>query len=66
MGNRDIHEFVVAVHQETDLAWLVSETGDEDAAVWVPKSQVQLFKTKQADRFRLEMPEWLCIERGFL
>lgn len=66
MGGRDLHEVTVTVHQETELAWLVSDDEDEDNAVWVPKSQTNLYRTKRADRFRLELPEWLAIEKGFV
>lgn len=68
MSRYDTVELKVFIHHETDAAYLVSETGDKDDAVWLPKSQLQgepvcVEKGSIAD---LEIPEWLAIEKGFV
>lgn len=55
----DLVEVAVQVHHETSKAWLVSETGSEPDAVWVPKSQCELHNGV------LELPQWLAEEKGF-
>ena len=50
----------VQIHAETAKAWLVSDDGDKNRAVWVPKSQAEL-----ADGV-LTLPEWLAKEKKFI
>ncbi len=38
----DLVDLVVVKHSETDLAWLVSDDGDLDHAIWMYKSQAKL------------------------
>ena len=38
----DVIDIDVDLHHETDRAILVSETGDKDDAVWLPKSQIEI------------------------
>lgn len=42
---------------ETELAWLV---GYEDKTVWVPQSQCRF------DDNKLQLPEWMAIEKGLV
>lgn len=37
----DLVDLMLHVHHETKAALLVSDDGEEDNAVWVPKSQVR-------------------------
>jgi hypothetical protein len=51
---------------ETPGAFLVRD-GDEDGdpEVWLPKSQVEVLSGGQIDRpIKLEVPEWLAIDKG--
>jgi hypothetical protein len=53
---------------ETPEAFLVRD-GDEDGdpEVWLPKSQVEVLSGGQIDRpIRLEVPEWLAIDKGLV
>lgn len=55
----------VHLHVTTCNAVLVSETGDRDAAEWLPLSQVEVAMTAPATA-TVTMPEWLAIERGLV
>lgn len=61
----DVIDIDVHVHVKTERAVLISETGDRDAAEWVPLSQVEVEMTS-SHTARVTMPEWLAIEKGFV
>lgn len=61
----DVIDIDVHVHVKTERAVLISETGDRDAAEWVPLSQVEVEMTSGATA-RVTLPEWLAIEKGFV
>lgn len=52
----------VQLHHETEKAWLVSDTGERDKAVWIPKSQAEF---DEADG-TLTLPEWLAKDKGLI
>jgi len=63
-------EIAVTVHHETDAAWLVSDTGNRDEAVWLPKSQVsseaEIDLSDGPTEAELTLPEWLAQEKGLI
>lgn len=61
----DLLDISVQLHHETDKAILVSDDGDRDKAVWLPKSQVELEHT--SDRIvTVTLPEWLAHDKGLI
>jgi hypothetical protein len=67
----DLTDLTLALHHETDKAVLVSETGDEKKAVWIPKSQcaVERTGTVGARRYSIvivTLPEWQAIDKGLV
>ena len=56
----DLIDCAVQLHHETEKAWLVSDDGERDHAVWIPKSQAEL-----ADGV-LTLPEWLATDKGLI
>lgn len=62
--------YMLYVHHETDSAWCVSETGDDDDTFWLPKSQVStdernmLRNSPSEKAYEFEIPEWLATEKG--
>lgn len=55
----------VAILIETDKAVLITDDGDTENAVWIPKSQIEIERTK--DHFAIvTMEEWLAIDKGFV
>jgi hypothetical protein len=60
-------EITLEIHHETERAYLVSETGNEDDAVWIPKSQIEISDPVEVgEAVEITMPEWLAKERGFI
>lgn len=59
----NIVEILCFLHGETDAAFYVSDTGERQTAVWVPKSQVEAFEHKSGSKVELSLPEWLAIEK---
>lgn len=61
MSRSDVIDVNVHLHHETDKAVLVSDTGDKDDAVWLPKSQIEI--EPDGATHVVSLPEWLAIER---
>lgn len=72
-------ELEMVLHYDTGKAILVSDTGDEKSAVFLPKSQIQINRDgkqvsatkKDGDRVVLPIvtvtaPEWLAKEKGLI
>jgi hypothetical protein len=72
----DLHDMTLALHHQTEKAILVSETGDEKKAVWLPKSKVEFALTGKvvqaqvgARKFPIvtvTLPEWLATDKGLV
>lgn len=62
----NLTEITVQLHQETPRAILVSDDGDNDKAVWLPKSQVEFVAKSGSDVIEVTLPEWLATERGLV
>ena len=43
----DLVDLMLALHHKTDKAILVSETGEEAKAVWLPLSAIEIEETKR-------------------
>jgi hypothetical protein len=49
------------------LAILVSDDGDEDNAVWLPRSQIEYDRNAAVgDEITMTMPEWLAEDKGLI
>lgn len=59
-GRSDLIECAVQLHHETPKAWLVSDDGEKENAVWIPKSQAEMANGL------LTLPEWLAKEKGLI
>lgn len=62
MGNSDLTDLTLQLHVETAKAILVSDDGDPDNAVWLPKSQIE-FEKKKGNLVEVTMPQWLAEEK---
>jgi len=60
----DLIDIAVQLHHETEKAWRVSDTGENDKAVWIPKSQAEL--EPDGGVHLLTLPEWLANEKGLI
>lgn len=61
----DLIDGAVVVHAETQKAVLVSDDGEREGAVWLPKSQIEIEKSR-AGATVLTLPEWLAKDKGFI
>lgn len=67
MGKNELIDLTLYLHHETDRAYLVSDTGEEDAAVWVPKSQCEFNARKPGSAVcEFTMAEWLAQAKGLI
>jgi hypothetical protein len=67
MLNKQLYDIRVQLHRETDKAVLVSETGDKEQAVWLPRSQIECVEVDgKPGLLDVTMPEWLAQEKGLI
>lgn len=73
------HEFGMALHYDTGKAVLVSSTGEEVKAVWLPRTQVEVYddgRTTDAVKKNgqkttvpyvcVVVPDWLAKDKGLI
>lgn len=60
-----VFEAHVKLIRETELAVFVSDTGDEDHGVWLPKSQIEIEDLGNGYH-GVSMPEWLATDKGLV
>ena len=65
MGKSDLLDMTLHLHFKTDKSIKVSDDGDEDNAVWLPLSQIEL-EPKGGALVEVTLPEWLAIEKGLV
>lgn len=63
MGKATLVDITVMRHAETAKAVLVSNDGDEDGAVWIPKSQISIAEM-DGKAIEISIPEWLAMDKG--
>lgn len=60
-------DVTMTLHVETQAAILVSDDGDKEKAVWLPKSQVEYTEPKgKGNITEVTLPEWLAKEKGLI
>jgi hypothetical protein len=62
MTNSDLIDIQMYRHAQTEKAILVSDDGEEESAVWLPLSQVEI-EEKGGNELVITMPEWLAINK---
>lgn len=62
----DLIDITVRVHAKTPKAVLVSESGDEKEAQWLPLSQIEVIETNKSSVVIVSIPEWLAIDKNFI
>lgn len=68
MNRTDLVDLVLHVHHETDAAYKVSDDGDEDKSVWLPKSQCRFEdgEPEVGDDVTFTVPVWLAQDKGLI
>lgn len=69
----DLHDLTMQLHHETDRAVLVSDDGEREHAVWLPKSRIEMERCAEWAGAKpgcaivvVTLPERLAIEKGLL
>ncbi len=64
----DTYDTEVSVHRVTDKAAYVSETGDEDDAVWLPIGSCEWDQAHVYENttVKVSVPQWLAEEKGLV
>lgn len=65
---RDLTDLTLTFHAETDAAVLVSDDGDREKAIWLPKSQIELDddNPSEGDSVEVTLPFWLAKKEGLI
>lgn len=67
MSRKELYDCRLVVHRETERAYHVSEDGDPDSAVWLPKSQCERYDEVGRHKFwpihDFSLPRWLAEEK---
>jgi hypothetical protein len=74
-----LHDLEMVLHYDTGKAVLVSDTGEESRAVWLPKSKIEMLAgSKQCSAIKKDgqrtvlpvitvtLPEWLAKQKGLI
>lgn len=56
--------YTLHLHHETPLAILVSDDGEENNAVWLPRSKIEIVREIDDETVEVEVPDWLAEEKG--
>lgn len=59
-------EVEMQIHRQTDRAIHASNTGDEEDAVWLPLSLVEVTPKTGHASVTVTMPEWLAKREGLI
>ncbi|MDB5582806.1 MAG: hypothetical protein JWR80_7982 [Bradyrhizobium sp.] len=62
----DLVDIAACQHAETPKAILISDDGDRDRAVWVPKEHCDIDRSARKNYIIVTMPEWLALEKGLI
>jgi hypothetical protein len=63
----DLIDIVGFQQAETDKAILFSETDEKKKGVWLPKSQIEIYRDKHEAYFvTVTLPEWLAKDKGLI
>jgi hypothetical protein len=56
----ELERYTLVKHRETEKAVLVSETGENDDAFWLPYSQIEIIDDEDDNAVILDVPRWLA------
>ena len=62
----DLTDISCFFHAETGLAVFVSDDGDEDKAVWLPKSEIEIHGSADPRIVDITLPIWLARKKGLI
>ena len=63
----DIIDITVHLHHQTEKAVLISDTGDSDDAVWLPRSAIEVdISASSGSVTEITLTEGLATEKGLI
>lgn len=62
----DIVDISVQLHHETEKAVLVSDNGNKDKAIWIPKSLIEISQADKNGIVEISLPEWMAKSKGLI
>ena len=65
MSKIEFVEMTLKVHADTEKAVLVSDDGEAEKAVWLPKSQIEIYPLKDGN-IMVVLPQWLAADKGLI
>lgn len=63
---KELADITLQQHHETERAYLVSDSGERDKAVWIPKSQCERGDKIGPNLYEFTMPQSLAEEKGLV
>ena len=66
MSKSDLIDVSAQLHRETDKAVLISDDGERDNAIWLPKSQIEFTLPDRKGVTTITLPEWLAKDKGLI
>lgn len=66
MSRSDLVDVTMTLHIETANAIRVSDDGDNEKGVWLPKSQIEFTPPNAKKITEVTMPTWLAKEKGLI
>lgn len=63
--SKELTDIMMHLHYQTANAIMVSDDGDKEKAIWLPKSQVEFTEPKN-NITEVTMPTWLAKEKGLI
>jgi hypothetical protein len=62
----DLVDIACCMHALTDKAILVSDDGEKEHAVWLPRSQIEVENDGHENFVTVTMPTWLAQDKGLI
>lgn len=64
---KELTDIEVVIHHQTEMAYLVSTTGQERNAQWVPKSATEVDEASRRGAWvTITLPERMAIDKGLV
>lgn len=61
----NVVDLEVTLHHETEKAYKVSTSGEDEDAVWVPKAAAEM-EFKGGSFYEMTLPEQMAIDKGLV
>lgn len=64
---KELHEATMRIHNKSVRALLLSDSGEEKDAKWLPLSQIETESIRgDSQHLKVTMPMWLAVKEGLV